>query len=172
MSIEFRPPPTIDRLLPEAVAAIADTDLEHALIAYVTAHAAIKGDRPSHLANWPLAIQVWYVAWVLDAEVLNGGFNQFFFNRPEWLVSAAPAALTAVGAPDAAKLIARARALLDSHASTLEAAREAGTLEAFADTYLQQPFAELDRLYSEGAEQWRSTRIQYLRREAHTLRHP
>ena len=33
--MDFRPPPNIDRLLPEVVAAIDDHDLEDALIAYV-----------------------------------------------------------------------------------------------------------------------------------------
>jgi HEAT repeat protein len=49
--------------------------------------------------------------WLLDAEVRNGGFAQYFFNSSGDLAEYAVAAAAAVGAPDAAQIIGEAVAL-------------------------------------------------------------
>ena len=172
MDAELPPPPKLERLSADVLATIHDDDLEFALLDYVVNHMLGDGDGLEQLADWPLALQAWYVAFVLDNEVLNGGFNQFFFNPSRALAQAAPAALAQIGAPALGELVSRALMLFDSRASTWKAARETGTLEAFAETYGDEPFRELDDFYFEREEQTRLARLQFLRSQAPTLQHP
>lgn len=108
----------------------------------------------------------------MDAEVLNGGFNQLFFNPTGALVPDAPAAFTEIGIPEAADLVYRALALLGTHASALEAAIETGTIDAFMETYLDQPFSELDSEYGSAQEQFRLARLRFIRDQADAFTHP
>ncbi|MBI2393459.1 MAG: DMP19 family protein [Deltaproteobacteria bacterium] len=49
--------------------------------------------------------------WALEADVNNGGFDQFFFNSSGDLAFFAPKALSIIGAPSTAMIVARANAL-------------------------------------------------------------
>jgi Domain of unknown function (DUF4375) len=172
MDTGFPPAPKPERLSADVLATIHDDDLEFALLDYVVHHMLGDGDGLQQLADWPLALQAWYVAFVLDNEVLNGGFNQFFFNPSRALAPAAPAALAQIGAPAIGELVSRALVRFDSRASTWKAARVTGTLEAFAETSRDESFTELDDVYFEREEQTRLARLRFLRRQAPTLRHP
>lgn len=46
--------------------------------------------------------------WLLEADVSNGGFDQYFFNGSGDLAAVAPEALRAIGAEDAATIVAEA----------------------------------------------------------------
>ena len=172
MDFELKPPPKLARLSPEALASISDDDLESVLVGYLFDHMLPSVDDREAVAALPPALQAWYVTFVVDAEVLNGGFNQFFFNSSGALAPLAPAAFTQIGIPEAGELVRRALELLETHAPALEAAEQAGTIEAFMETYVDQPFEELDNEYGTNEGQWREARVRFLRRHAPTFRHP
>src|SRR5688572_28591093 len=56
------------------------------------------------------AEQVFLSVWELEAEVNNGGFNQYFFNSTGDRARGAPAALRSIGASNAAAIVDRALA--------------------------------------------------------------
>ena len=172
MEFELKPPPKLARLSPETLASVSDDELESALVGYVLDRMVPAMDDAAAVAALPPALQAWYVAFVVDAEVLNGGFNQFFFNSSGVFAPMAPAAFAQIGIPEAGELVVRALQLLEAHAPALEAAEAAGTIEAFMETYIDQPFEELDDAYGAQEERWREARIHFLRRAAPTLKHP
>jgi hypothetical protein len=172
MEFEFREPPKLAWLSPEVLAGVGDDELESALIGYFVERVIDMDDEAELVAALPPAQRSWYVAFVVDAEVLNGGFNQLFFNLSGALAPLAPAAFTELGVPDAGELVRRALDLLEVHVPVLEAAQEAGTIDAFIETYLDQPFSELDDAYAERQEEWRLARVAFIRRRAAEFAHP
>ena len=172
MGFEFTPPPKLSELSPAILVGVSDDELESALIEYVVDHLIDAEAEIESVTALPPALQAWYVAFVVDAEVLNGGFNQLFFNPSGALVPSAPAAFAQIGIPAAGDLVIQALSLLDAHAPALEAAQEEGTVDAFMETYLDQPFAALDTAYAEREEEWRAARLAFLREHAPTFRHP
>ena len=171
MSAEFPPPPKLDSLSEEALSGIADDDLEYALSNYVAKHIEAHGGEFDAIERLPPRLLTWYITYIVDVEVLNGGFNQLFFNPTGRYAEEAPAAFEEIGAPEAKVIVEKALDLLEGHFPALESASEAGTLEAFAATYLDQPFSELDTAYMEREEDWRLARLRFLRSCGDTLGH-
>lgn len=169
MEFEIGPPPKLARLSPESLAAVSDDDVESSLVYHVVDHMLGKGAEPDAIATWPEGLQAWYITFVVDAEVLNGGFNQLFFNSSGALTPAAPWAFEQIGSYAAADLMRRALELLEQHAPALEAAAGAGTSEAFMATYVDQPFAKLDQQYCQMEEELRSARLRFIREQAASL---
>ena len=172
MDFSFAPPPKLERLTPETLASVSDDVIESALVSYVVDLAPDQVDEPSALDRLPPALRAWYVAFVIDAEVLNGGFNQFFFNSSRILAPEARDAFVRIGIPEAGELVDRALALLASHEPALEKAQEDGTIDAFMETYLDQPFEELDQQYNEQQERFAEARIRFIRDNARDFTHP
>lgn len=169
MEFDIVPPPKLARLSPDALAGISDDEVESSLVHYVVDHMLGEGEGPDALARWPEGLQAWYITFVVDAEVLNGGFNQLFFNSSGALTPAAPWAFERIGAYAAADVVRRALELLARHAPALEAAADAGTPEAFLATYRDQPFAELDQRYGELEKELQSARLRFIREQARSL---
>jgi hypothetical protein len=59
--------------------------------------------------------------------------------------------------------------LLAMHETAIAAAQESGTLDAFMESYLDQPFSELDERYAAIEEELRIARVGYLRAHAQRL---
>ena len=169
MAFEYTQPPKLLELTPAGLAAIDDDVIESSLVDYALAHRRDLDDEREAIALLPPALQMWYISFVVDAEVLSGGFNQFFFNPSGDLGDAAPAAFETMGMPRAASLVGRALDLLEQHAPALEAAAAAGTIESFMETYLDQPFSKLDELYAESEAEFRAARLKFIRVGAEDL---
>ena len=163
MDYSFTPPPKLEHISAETLARIPDDVVEYSLIEYVVDHSLPSGSPVDAVAHFPDALRSWYIAFIVDAEILNGGFNQLFFNPSGALAPDAPAAFVALGIPEAGALVQRALDLLEAYSPALEQAQKQGTVEAFASTYLEQPFSELDNQYSVKEEQWREARIRFVR---------
>lgn len=56
----------------------------------------------------PKAKQSIYICWVLEAEVLNGGFNQYYYNSKAKFADMLPGAFTFIGASGYAELVSEA----------------------------------------------------------------
>jgi hypothetical protein len=169
---QFEPTPVPDHLDPATIAGISDDVLESALVGYVAARWKELGGEAQALATMPSALRAWYITFIVDGEVLNGGLNQLFFNASAGASEDAPQAFETVGLPQAADLMRRALAVLKDRAPALEDAKEEGTIEAFMKTYEDDPFAALDAEYNEREADFRLRRIQFLREHADTIRHP
>jgi len=164
--------PKLDFLTPESMADIDDDDIESALVGYVWAHIGEAEDELVALGALPQALAAWFVTFVVDVEVLNGGFNQFFYNSSRKLAPIAPAAFDQVGIPAAGRLVEQAMTLFEEHALTLDRARNERTMEAFMNTYKDEPYGRLDKEYIAREKEWRQIRLDYIRSQAEAFRHP
>lgn len=152
----------------EAIEASDDDHVEGLLLEYVL---GLQTRAPDRLDTLPLACQAHFIAFILDGEVLNGGFNQFWFNSPEFAADAAQA-LEFLELPEAAELARRASKIYEGLEHKHREARQAGTIEAFMATYEGTPFQEVDDAYSAREAEWREARIRFIRENIDQFVHP
>jgi hypothetical protein len=104
----------INALTPEVLASIPDTELD--AVVYEFAWRQFEHDWQEHvslLSNSPIGFRVIYYSTILEVEVNNGGFDQYFFNSresgesPEMAVEA----LEFVGAKQHLRLLQNAMAI-------------------------------------------------------------
>jgi hypothetical protein len=112
---EFEGPPSLHRLDPAVIGNLSDDVLESALVGYVVDRWTQYGGESQGLAAMPSALAAWYVTFIVDGEVLNGGFNQLFFNASAGASPSAADAFETVGLPKAADIMRRALTLLEDH---------------------------------------------------------
>jgi Domain of unknown function (DUF4375) len=79
----------------------------------------------------------------LEAEVNNGGFNQYYSNPSGEFAALTPDALRLVGAMDLADLVTRANAIYEAQTEEITRQQD-GTLEGFSKSYIDNPLNELD----------------------------
>ena len=84
-----------------------------------------------------------YVIWVLEAEVNNGGFNQFYYNPSGKFAPILPEALRMVGAIKFSNLVERANAMYKRDYDKITKYQD-GSLEGFSKSYIDNPLNELD----------------------------
>lgn len=92
------------------------------------------------------------MAWgvfMVDGEVNNGGFNQYFWNGSNEYVHEAREGFRLIGAFEHARLLDEAVERFEKHAQTLEPFHERGTIEAFSESYDEDVFTDLDDRYFE-----------------------
>ena len=98
----------------------------------------------SGLHSLSLSEQVFAVVWSLEAEVNNGGFQQYFFNSAGDHAAAAKIALVSIGAPNTAAVLSQAMALFGSSGPSEDRnarQEQLGILEQASD----EPFESLDQ---------------------------
>ena len=98
--------------------------------------------------SWNEARQAIYIIWILEAEVNNGGFNQFYFNSSGQFYKRLPGALKLVGADQFANLTERANQIYEENKDRLEEFDD-GTMESFSDSYKDNPLNDLDTEFYE-----------------------
>jgi hypothetical protein len=73
--------PRYGELSPGVLAAVPDHMLEQTVVDFVLAHGVWRDeDLVALLRSLPEGFGIAYTSWVLDAEVANGGFHQYFWN--------------------------------------------------------------------------------------------
>src|SRR3990172_11679714 len=78
---------------------IPDDELERAIVGYVLMKLEGRSEKEEEiLRGLPAGMQVVYHTWLLEAEVNNGGFNQYFWNSPGRFAQAALQGLRRLGA--------------------------------------------------------------------------
>ncbi|HMG93664.1 MAG TPA: DMP19 family protein [Chryseolinea sp.] len=105
-----------------------------------------------------------YVTWILEAEVNNGGFNQFYYNSSGQFADLSGEAFTTIGATKFAKLVNQANLVYDSIKDDL-AKNDDGTIESFTKSYEGNPLNDLDTKFYEleKEEHLSELRIKYIR---------
>ena len=84
--------------------------------------------------TWNKSRQAIYMIWALEAEVNNGGYNQFYFNSSGHFYKHLPDALRLVGASKFADLTKRANETLEKENPKITQHQD-GTLEGFSKSY-------------------------------------
>ncbi len=110
--------------------------------------------------------QAIYVIWCLEAEVNNGGFNQYYYNSSGQFAKLTPSALKLVGANKFADLVTRANKIYDTEHEKITKNLD-GTIEGFSKSYEDNPLNELDTeffaLYK--AENLQELQVSFIRKE-------
>lgn len=87
--------------------------------------------------------QAIYVIWVLEAEVNNGGFNQYYANSSGQFSHLTPDALKLIGANKFSDLIRRANNVYKDENEFINQYQD-GTMEGFSKSYEDNPLNKLD----------------------------
>jgi hypothetical protein len=95
----------------------------------------------------PPGVQAVYATWLVDAEVNNGGFNQFFWNPSGQLGGDALVGYELLGAEEYAAVMRAAIATREIERERMEPFYEAGTMEAFSESYAHTELEEIDQRY-------------------------
>ena len=126
---------------------LSDTELPGVLQQHV--FLKIEED-PGHeaeiLASLPSGVRAVYAGLILDAQVQNGGFNQFFWNSAR-VAEAALAGLQELGAKDHADLLRSAMATAIATNGDLLPYYAEGSVKAFSGSYREGLFDDLDSQY-------------------------
>jgi hypothetical protein len=151
----------------EVLRSIPDSELEAAVFEHALHRLTDHWDREAEVVrNFSPGLRMLYTTWVLEAEVNNGGFNQYFWNQSGELAPDALASLRLVGAEAHASLLERAIAMHEREASTLRQFKERGTLEAFSESYDHTELNSLDDEFFKLNESLSALRLAYIRAHA------
>ena len=133
---DFENRPVYRSLDPETLASIPDDWLEQAIVDFVFTETGgdLAANRERVDALPPAVRGVW-ATWWLEADVFDGGFNQYFWNPHGYWADDAIAAYESYGASEHAETTRKAVARFFAEAETHRRFRDTGTLEAFAESY-------------------------------------
>ena len=93
--------------------------------------------------SWNTSKQAIYLIWLLEAEVNNGGYNQFYFNPSGQYSKHLPEPLRLVGAEKFADLTKRANETFENENRKITQYQD-GTLEGFSKSYDDNPLNRFD----------------------------
>ena len=93
--------------------------------------------------SWNRSQQAIYMIWLLEAEVNNGGYNQFYYNSSGQFYKQLPEVLKLVGANKFAELTTKANATFEKENPKITQHQD-GTLEGFSKSYDDNPLNKFD----------------------------
>ncbi|PVY39630.1 DMP19 family protein [Pontibacter virosus] len=152
-------------LTTEILKSIPDHELEQTV--YDNIYAIIGEDYENELDNvrkLTKGQQAIFSTWMVEAEVNNGGFNQFYFNSSGQYANMAVDGFETVGAVKFAELMKEANRVYASIEKNLEKFDD-GTLESFSASYKENPLNDLDdKFYKLGeSESLSGLKARYIR---------
>lgn len=107
-----------------------------------------------------------YATWWVEAEVYNGGFNQYFWNSSGEFRTEALEGYKLIGAVDHEKLMADALRVYSSVEGKLKEQQAKGTLAAFSESYKDNPLTKLDDQFYALKEDVSAMRVKFIREHA------
>lgn len=152
------------------LASIPDDELDQALLDYVLLQVGQDFSRELEtLKDLSSGFRAIYTTIVVEGEVNNGGFNQYFWNSEGRLGQLTVDGFHEIGAPDFAKLMERAIVTWRQEHSLLGRFKDVNTLEAFSESYQHSKLGPLDEEFYElsKASDLRQRRITYIRLHPH-----
>lgn len=93
--------------------------------------------------TWNKPRQAIYMIWLLEAELNNGGYNQFYYNSSGQFYKHLPDALKLVGADKFADLTKRANDIYEKENAKITKDQD-GTIEGFSKSYDGNPLNKFD----------------------------
>lgn len=142
------PDPRFRDLTPALLAALSADDIGDAILQHVEWRVRKhKGDHAAAVDALPPGVRAVYATFLVDAEVNNGGFNQFFYNPHGVLAGVALAGYELLGAEEYAEIMRSAIATRETERERMAQFYEAGSLEAFSESYQHTELGEVDQRY-------------------------
>lgn len=100
--------------------------------------------------------------WILEAEVNNGGFNQFYYNSSGNFSELAFEGLILIGATSTADILQRANTIYKNIEEDLRN-NDDGTIESFSESYENNPLNAFDDEFYNNEEKLLEIQINYIR---------
>lgn len=144
-SIEaFKNRPIFYELTDEIIDSTSDDDLLQVVFDNLTTKFPDNYEKEYEtVLTWNKSRQAIYLIWLLEAEVNNGGYNQFYFNSSGQFYNELPAALKLIGANKFANLTERANKIYETENQKFTKHQD-GTIEGFSKSYEDNPLNDLD----------------------------
>ncbi|WP_420573928.1 DMP19 family protein [Kordia sp.] len=144
---------------------ITDENLEQAIFDNI--YENIKENLSNELQNirkLTKGQQGFWATWILEGEVNNGGFNQFYFNSSGQFAEMAEKGFMMMGAKKHAELTSKANKIYLENKDKLTKFDD-GTVENFSKSYENNPLNALDTEFYElgNEENFSELRIKYIR---------
>lgn len=139
--------PRFRELSATILASISADEIGLAVVQHVHHRLASGVDEIRALEGLPSGTRAIYATWAVDAEVLNGGFHQFFFHRSDALAGEALAAYELLGAEDYAAVMRAAIATFESERAGLGAHHDAGAPATSGSSQRDTELGALDQRY-------------------------
>ena len=136
-------------LTPELLRSISADDVGAAIVQHVAILTEGLSD-DAHvraIQDLPPGTQAIYSTWVVDVEVNNGGFNQFFFNPSGQFAGLSLAGYELMDAEEYARVMRAAIATYESERDTLAPFHRDRSLESFSESYRHTALGEIDQRY-------------------------
>lgn len=136
--------PIYQELTREILDSIPDEQLEQTIFDNI--YQIIGDDYTNELQNVKKLTkgqQAIFSTWIVEGEVNNGGFNQFYFNSSGQYADMAVAGFAIIGAPKFSALMKEANTIYADIKDNLEEYDD-GTLESFSESYNDNPLNALD----------------------------
>ena len=143
---------------------IPDDELEQAIIDYV--ETKVNGnykEEPKMVRSLPEGIRAIYVTWWVESEVINGGFNQFFWNSHGVFAEDAVKGYEFLGAPEYAALMRQAIAVNLAEEPHMKKFRDQNSRESFSESYQHTKLTDIDNKFDKLGSGLRHTRIKVIR---------
>jgi hypothetical protein len=159
-----RPPRArLSEISSASLKSLVGEELDMAVYEYVETCLGGADDPKLALRSLPRGLQIFYLSFIVEVEVMNGGFNQFFWNSSaEWAGLLAPA-LRELQATEAADIFDQALAITRSETAASAKFKAEATLEAFSTSYAETKLNKFDDAFSGWAEKFPLLRAKLLR---------
>ncbi|HVM72932.1 MAG TPA: DMP19 family protein [Anaerolineales bacterium] len=152
-------------LTPEILATIPDNNLEQAIVDYIGAKLIDYRNTLAYVSNMPSGFQIIYSTWILESEVNNGGFNQFFINPSGQFTEMALMSLKRLNATKHYALLEKAIAIhtQEKESYPLKKLYSRKTLKAFVTSYKYSSLDKCDKEFYKHGDGLSKLRVQYIR---------
>jgi hypothetical protein len=149
----------------QSIDKLSDENLEAAI--YENISGTFKGDFDNefeHIKKLSAGQQMFWATWILEGEVNNGGFNQYYFNSDGVFAQMALDGCRRIKANKFADLVSRANNVYQENKERL-AAYDDGSMESFSKSYKDNPLNKFDDDFYdlEKKENISKLRIKYIR---------
>ena len=134
-----------DSLDREVLAGISDDQVEQAILDFVCNRIGEDLDREIEvLRQHSAGIIAIYTTMIVEAEVDNGGFNQYFWNSDGKLAELAAMGFRRIDAPPFEALMRRAISIWEGQRLVWKIFKKVGTLSSFSESYKYTQLGKLD----------------------------
>jgi hypothetical protein len=141
-----------------------DEEIEYAVFDTLLAAIGDDYERETEIVSaWSPGQQMLYTTIILEGEVNNGGFNQYFWNTEGKFADQALAGFRLVEAEQYAGILQRAIAVQKQEAPEMQKYKDRDTLEAFSESYEHTKLNKLDDEFYDSTEDLSALRTKYIR---------
>jgi hypothetical protein len=129
----------------EELARSPDSDVEQAILDRIAAAIEADPGREGEIVRGlPLGAKMLHTTSWVEAEVSNGGFQQYFWNSTGEFANEAVAGFELLDAKEHAELMRRAIAIADVERPTREQYQAQDSVQAFSESYKHTRLGDLD----------------------------